>query len=89
MASFKIRSHLHSPPGWAWGPCRLHLRKMGHIRIAQNKIDIRMRNQSTLSIYYIGMPCLSDFDLGYNVPNELEINLCNNHPVFTTESGHR
>jgi hypothetical protein len=51
---------------------RLNLNKLQHIGIAENEADVRMCNQTAVSIDYIGSSVFTDLDLRYHVPDKLE-----------------
>src|SRR5215831_622080 len=68
---------------------RTNLRKVRHVGITQYQVDLRMSDQSAAGIYHIGSPRHADPDVGHDVPNELEIDLRDDHAVLATPSPHR
>ena len=66
---------------------RPDLGKVRQIGVAQHGIDIRMGDQSPIGIHHIGPSPISSLDLRDDIPNELEIDLRHDHPVFAAGAG--
>ena len=68
---------------------RLHLRQTGEIGVAQHQADVGMGNKTALRIDQIGLPARAHLDLGYHVPDELEIDLGDAHACIAARAGER
>ena len=55
----------------------LDLRKLRQIGVAQHQADVGMGDEPPCCIDYVRPSALADFDLGYHVPDEFEIDLGN------------
>ena len=68
---------------------RLHLRQTREIGVAQHQADVGMGNKTALRIDQIGLPARAHLDLGYHVPDELEIDLGDAHARIPARAGER
>ena len=67
----------------------LHLRQAREVGIAQHQADIGVRNEARLRIHHIGLSAIAHFDLGDDVPNELEVNLGDAYSGIAAGAGQR
>jgi hypothetical protein len=68
---------------------RLDLRQTGEVSVAQHQADVGMGNKTALRIDEIGLPARAHLDLGYHVPDKLEIDLRDAHACVATRPGQR
>ena len=71
------------------GLCALYLRQLPHVSVAQHKADIGMGDQAAGGVDHVGAAVAGEFDLGKDVPDELQIDLGNAHAGVTSRSGQR
>ncbi len=88
--AFEVHRALEDPAAARIGAQRcLHVRKRGHIRIAQDEADIRMRNETPRRTDDIGPALAPNPDAVNDVPDQRQVDEGDGHAGVLPRAGNR